>query len=76
MVMKTPRGGVLALLPLLLLLGACRAQSTCTGHPAIPGIPGIPGAPGPNGKPGTPGIKGEPGTVRTHRPKPQLLPPK
>nr|KAF6504136.1 complement C1q B chain [Rousettus aegyptiacus] len=61
--MKTPGGGILALLPLLLLglVGVSRAQSSCTGHPAIPGIPGIPGSPGPDGKPGTPGVKGEKG---------------
>ncbi|XP_025303597.1 complement C1q subcomponent subunit B [Canis lupus familiaris] len=60
--MKTPRGGILALLlPLLLgLLEVSWAQS-CTGHPAIPGIPGIPGAPGTDGTPGTPGTKGEKG---------------
>ena len=62
--MKTPRGGILALLlPLLLgLLEVSWAQS-CTGHPAIPGIPGIPGAPGTDGTPGTPGTKGEKGTA-------------
>ncbi|KAM9243882.1 complement C1q subcomponent subunit B [Dugong dugon] len=61
--MKILWGGVLALLPLLLLslLGVSWAQSTCSGYPAIPGIPGIPGAPGSDGKPGTPGIKGEKG---------------
>lgn len=63
--MKTPRGSVPVLLPLVLLslLHVSRAQSGCIGHPAIPGIPGIPGAPGSDGKPGTPGIKGEKGTV-------------
>uniref|UniRef100_A0A8C6AXI0 Complement C1q B chain n=1 Tax=Monodon monoceros TaxID=40151 RepID=A0A8C6AXI0_MONMO len=61
--MKTPRGSVPVLLPLMLLslLHVSRAQSGCIGHPAIPGIPGIPGAPGSDGKPGTPGIKGEKG---------------
>lgn len=61
--MKTPWGGVLALLLLLGLLDVSRAQDSCTGHPGIPGIPGIPGAPGSNGKPGTPGTKGEKGTA-------------
>ena len=62
--MKTPRGSVSVLLPLLLLnlLHVSRAQSSCIG-PSIPGIPGIPGKPGPDGKPGTPGTKGEQGTV-------------
>eukprot|EP00070_Physeter_catodon_P005606 XP_007111866.2 complement C1q subcomponent subunit B isoform X2 [Physeter catodon] len=61
--MKTPRGSVPGLLPLMLLslLHVSWAQSGCIGHPAIPGIPGIPGAPGSDGKPGTPGIKGEKG---------------
>ncbi|XP_030731306.2 collagen alpha-1(X) chain [Globicephala melas] len=61
--MKTPRGSVPVLLPLVLLslLHVSWAQSGCIGHPAIPGIPGIPGAPGSDGKPGTPGIKGEKG---------------
>lgn len=63
-VMKTPRGSISVLLPLLLLnlLRVSRAQSSCIG-PSIPGIPGIPGKPGPDGKPGTPGTKGEQGTV-------------
>ncbi|CAI9165549.1 unnamed protein product [Rangifer tarandus platyrhynchus] len=66
--MKTPRGSISVLLPLLLLnlLRVSRAQSSCIG-PSIPGIPGIPGKPGPDGKPGTPGTKGEqglPGLVR------------
>ncbi|XP_016070069.1 PREDICTED: complement C1q subcomponent subunit B [Miniopterus natalensis] len=61
--MKNPRGGLRALLLLLLLglLDVSQAQSTCTGHAAIPGTPGIPGVPGSDGKPGTPGTKGEKG---------------
>nr|XP_012624129.1 complement C1q subcomponent subunit B-like [Microcebus murinus] len=61
--MKTPWGGVPALLPLLLLglPHASQAQSSCPGHLAIPGIPGIPGVPGSDGQPGTPGTKGEKG---------------
>ncbi|KAM5269977.1 complement C1q subcomponent subunit B isoform 1-T3 [Hipposideros larvatus] len=61
--MKSPRGGILALLPLLLLgsLDVSQAQNSCTGHPAIPGTPGIPGIPGSDGVPGTPGTKGEKG---------------
>uniref|UniRef100_A0A8D1KLR5 C1q domain-containing protein n=1 Tax=Sus scrofa TaxID=9823 RepID=A0A8D1KLR5_PIG len=64
--MKTLRGSVPALLPLLLLnlLHVSQAQVFC-----MPGIPGIPGIPGPDGIPGTPGIKGEkglPGQVRDH----------
>lgn len=65
--MKSSRGGVLALLPLLLLgsLDVSQAQSSCKGHPAIPGTPGIPGIPGSDGEPGTPGIKGEKGTAHS-----------
>uniref|UniRef100_H0X5V6 Complement C1q B chain n=4 Tax=Otolemur garnettii TaxID=30611 RepID=H0X5V6_OTOGA len=62
-VMKTLSGGILALLPLMLLgqSDVSRAQSSCSGPAAIPGIPGIPGAPGSDGQPGTPGTKGEKG---------------
>lgn len=58
--MKTLRGSVPVLLPLLLLnlLHVSQAQVFC-----MPGIPGIPGIPGPDGIPGTPGIKGEKGTA-------------
>ncbi|EPQ03607.1 Complement C1q subcomponent subunit B [Myotis brandtii] len=61
--MKTPRGGLLALLLLLLLgpLDVSQAQRDCTGPAAIPGIPGIPGTPGSDGTPGTPGVKGAKG---------------
>ncbi|XP_001501545.2 complement C1q subcomponent subunit B [Equus caballus] len=62
--MKTlTMGGILALLPLLLLgpLDVSRAQSSCPASQGIPGIPGIPGSPGTDGKPGTPGTKGEKG---------------
>lgn len=64
--MKTlTMGGILALLPLLLLgpLDVSRAQSSCPASQGIPGIPGIPGSPGTDGKPGTPGTKGEKGTA-------------
>lgn len=62
--MKTPRGGLLALLLLLLgPLDVSQAQRDCSGSGAIPGIPGIPGTPGSDGNPGTPGTKGEKGAV-------------